>query len=713
MRKHAARRGARSRERWLSNRLRQSDRHLSIEALEDRRMLAVDLTGSQFSADDFVVAGGIVNYYFSVTNYLDHVVSSAFNVDIVLSRDTFFGSADDQKLGGWAFPTGFPSFYTSGPWMGTAALPSQSDPYWTGDGIYYLGLILDATDAVFEWNEFNNQGMGLGFDYDLLFVANTQSPQPDLTGLSFAAGEVSVESAAVSVDFSVKNNGAMPAANARANIYLSLDDEYIEATDRLLGAVELGTLAGGASRSWSEVFPLPDALDLYLEDMGDFRLGMILDPDNTISEANELNNGNLGLRVDTSVLTFASDAGLSLTDLPATNFPPGALLQFVMAQSRTSINATIEQLGVLQGQLTGVINLSPFKNQLTAVSTTMAQIRASFESLRTGRVNVITFGKGTRMARTDLELADRYLVHVLRPLDGEAAGQVGTLNAFGAGGDVSANQIDDGLDLLNKLKQDVRDHFNPDRVYGDAARALGRATGLAELVGDKGAAVVGGAMGSLLLVIGKMAGMGKDAIERLDPDRIAAVQEVGGDPILQRLMDEFKEVVTDKFGQIDPDGARIWKITQQLKTLYDRGEQLIDEVEQQWDTIVGRREAYALVGKYRGTISWLTTVNGLTRFDNTVVNLIINKPSAIGRLTGTFTSRVPIYNQATGKIISYQDVSGNISGFLTPQGQLEGQFTLRRAGAAFTESFSWESFQGTLSGELREGFGTQINVTHL
>jgi CARDB protein len=129
---------------------------LAVEELEDRSMMSVDLLGSYLSARfDTFSPGDTVATQWRVANQGFDTAFSGFNVDFYLSQDRFI-STSDRFIRSWYLPAGFPGFYEIPTVYDSVPLPAATDAFWDHSGAYYIGMIVDSGNTVFEGNEFNN-----------------------------------------------------------------------------------------------------------------------------------------------------------------------------------------------------------------------------------------------------------------------------------------------------------------------------------------------------------------------------------------------------------------------------------------------------------------------------------------------------------------------------------------------------------------------------
>jgi uncharacterized protein (TIGR03382 family) len=190
------------------------------------------------------------------------------SVDLVISRDLIFDDAD--------FPVGtIPDVAVPGRSQTTVgislALPRALDP-----GTYYLLARVDPENEVEEFVEDDNVGGAFRF--------LVRTPRPDLAIESIAAPTSATPGTLVAVDLTVANLGNLDVADVPYWIVLS-DNEAISAQD-------LKIHEGLVSVGWMQTAEITDLVQVPLDavPVGTYYLGAVIDPENQVVEANELNN---------------------------------------------------------------------------------------------------------------------------------------------------------------------------------------------------------------------------------------------------------------------------------------------------------------------------------------------------------------------------------------------------------------------------------------
>ncbi|MEQ8542161.1 MAG: CARDB domain-containing protein, partial [Coleofasciculus sp. D1-CHI-01] len=219
--------------------------------------------------------------------------AGVFDVSLYLSSDSNISNSD-LLLDTISF-TGLAA-NSSGTFTSNFILPEANDAFWSGDGTYHIGMMIDSGDDITETIETDNANVGLMLDTDNVVINNTQLA--DLVGVDFnlvqeplAAGDN------FDVNFEVQNTEMFAAGAFDVSFYVSTDNT-IDTADQFLGSATINGLAGNSIGAYTTGLTLPGINDSTWNGDGIYYIGMIIDQDGTLPETDETNNSNNGLFVD-------------------------------------------------------------------------------------------------------------------------------------------------------------------------------------------------------------------------------------------------------------------------------------------------------------------------------------------------------------------------------------------------------------------------------
>lgn len=172
-------------------------------------------------------------------------------------------------------------------WVESVAIPTT-----LATGNYYIGVIVDPTNAVAEISETNNI---LG---DSTSIRITQPSQIDLTPTSVDGPTAAQRGNSVAVMTNVSNAGSVTSGSFNVNYYISTDAS-ISTGDTLLKSVSRAAISGSGNVQWTETVTIPSTLAA-----GTYYIGVVVDPGNAIRERNEANN----TRADSAAITITAPA---------------------------------------------------------------------------------------------------------------------------------------------------------------------------------------------------------------------------------------------------------------------------------------------------------------------------------------------------------------------------------------------------------------------
>ena len=244
-------------------------------------------------------AGSKFNFNFTIAN-LGGATNAPIEVSFYLSKDKNISALDDKFLTRTIVSTLDANSNTIVmTLLSDLTLPGTDDPYWTGDGTYYVGMIIDPDNKIIESNEFDNRNMGLALDYDDVIINKTQSS--NLRAKSFDVTPEPLKAGSkFNFDFNIENLGSASTGAFTASFYLSTD-RNITSSDKLLITTTIDDLKGKSStgiRKMVNDLVLPGINDPFWTGDGTYYVGMVVDSGNFVAESNEFDNSNQGLTID-------------------------------------------------------------------------------------------------------------------------------------------------------------------------------------------------------------------------------------------------------------------------------------------------------------------------------------------------------------------------------------------------------------------------------
>ena len=220
---------------------------------------SIEVTDSIQNNSTSSVGGSKVKYYLSANQSLEITSQSALQV---VPADFYLGERFVPALAAQEISTVTSSFL----------VPDSTPP-----GLYYVLALADADNQVNEVDEGNNLGCSPS-------PVNVLLAERDLW-LSGLSGPLQASvGTTISVQASVGNTGNAESGQFYGRFYLSTDN-IITAGDTFLGSGQFASIAPGNISSTGFNLYLPDTIT-----NGSYFLGVILDPDNLITETDETNN---------------------------------------------------------------------------------------------------------------------------------------------------------------------------------------------------------------------------------------------------------------------------------------------------------------------------------------------------------------------------------------------------------------------------------------
>ena len=260
----------------------------------------VDLVVSTVSAPATALAGQPMNVSWKVTNSNTGTTDGDRWYDVLyLSKDQVFDSTD-TNIGTFEH---IGTLAAAANYTRTMAIDMPREIF----GPYYLFVVTDANNKIYEVNEQNNTG----FDTTAVQV---DIPLPsDLVVNSVTCAKTSgLPGQSTTFNWTVKNIGANPAIGTwYDSVYLSVDDEW-DITDPLLGYVRHdGNIAVNGSYNATLTAPLPGVTP------NAYRILVRTDIRNNVNESDELHNYGLSITsitMDATELTLGNPVTIPLTN---------------------------------------------------------------------------------------------------------------------------------------------------------------------------------------------------------------------------------------------------------------------------------------------------------------------------------------------------------------------------------------------------------------
>ncbi len=222
----------------------------------------------------FEPPSGAVNRTFTISNAVRNqgaATAGPFTVWFALSSDTTF-TLEDTLIGTREIRSSLGVGAASATQDTTVTIPDS-----VPGGSYYVGMIVDTTNAVAESDETNN------FDYDPDRISILAAQPPDI-GFWIFFTDPGWDARVFDVDAEVRNYGTGPTGPFTVGFYLSNDTTFTTA-DILIGEEQVADLAADATAYVGQFVTVPASVPA-----GSYYLGMIMDTRNTVAESNEANN---------------------------------------------------------------------------------------------------------------------------------------------------------------------------------------------------------------------------------------------------------------------------------------------------------------------------------------------------------------------------------------------------------------------------------------
>ncbi|MDX2213432.1 MAG: T9SS type A sorting domain-containing protein [Oculatellaceae cyanobacterium bins.114] len=140
---------------------------------------------------------------------------------------------------------------------------------------------------------------------DSTYTLTLNLPSVDLIATAFEAPSALSVGSNFAAHFQLQNTGTEGVGAFRVNFYLSSDTQITKG-DRLLGSYDLAGLnANSTTGNLSAPLSLPNANDLFWQNNGTYYVGMTIDPNGAVREADESNNSNRGNAIDQDAVSVS------------------------------------------------------------------------------------------------------------------------------------------------------------------------------------------------------------------------------------------------------------------------------------------------------------------------------------------------------------------------------------------------------------------------
>ncbi|NEP25374.1 S8 family serine peptidase [Moorena sp. SIO3I6] len=260
------------------------DRDIDLSALNLSLGQTTINTGSNFNA----------NFQIQNTGFDD---PGSFDVTFYLSNDKKI-TTDDRKIESYTVSDGkLGASGSTGLLSVSLSLPNKTSPIWKsfGNGVGYIGMIVDRKNTVGETNEWNNTSSAA--------KVNIMGLRPDLYVGSFRPAQTTINTGSnFNANFRIQNTGFDDPGSFDVKFYLS-EDSNIDTTDWEIGSYtvsdrELGGIGSTGLLSASLSLPNKTSPIWKSFDDGVGYIGMIVDRKNTVGETNEENNTSSAAKVN-------------------------------------------------------------------------------------------------------------------------------------------------------------------------------------------------------------------------------------------------------------------------------------------------------------------------------------------------------------------------------------------------------------------------------
>ncbi len=237
---------------------------------------SVDLVADDVRTDfDTVAVGGQLGYYYDAHVGGSGSVGSGFSTGVYLSNDAGISTSDRLLT-----TISEPSTLSAGDQFGARVFSGQVViPGSVSPGTYWVGVILDNSNAVAETDEGNNTA-----SRQITIVSSSSKPNLKVSGCSVSPDHAS-SGGTVQLSFRAQNTGSTGAAYFSYSTFISTDQTF-DGSDQMVGGLDVpgGWAAGYDSGTQTVTVPLTGLAD------GTYYVGYVVDVGNQVPETNESDN---------------------------------------------------------------------------------------------------------------------------------------------------------------------------------------------------------------------------------------------------------------------------------------------------------------------------------------------------------------------------------------------------------------------------------------
>ena len=343
-----------------------------------------------------------------------------------LSSNTDISTSDTKLL------TGYVITLSAGAYEDNSIAITDVCKY-VSDGTWYVGYLIDETDAVAETDETDNEF------YFSSPISVTCSDAPNLTANGQPANyNYSSDTHQLDISVRVINSGGASAGSSRLGYYLS-DNKTIETSDIKLGTDYVSALSAGSYSD--ETFSLTDICD-YVPN-GTWYVGFIIDEADVVTESDETdNNWNFTPAISVNECTCS----ITVTSPTSDVWDEGSTQTITWTSNATSGNVKISYSLDAGTTWIAIIESTPDDGEelwtLPNVSSDMTDCRVKVQDVASSSCNDVSNGSLT------IRNVDDCGITVTSPNGGEIWYETSTQNilwtSFNTSGQVKISYTTDG-----------------------------------------------------------------------------------------------------------------------------------------------------------------------------------------------------------------------------------------------------------------------------